>query len=1062
MTDSNVSNDQLINILRERAKELNCIYQVEEILSCNDSSLHDMFMAIIGIVPSGWQYPEICQARILFQETQYSTKTYQATQWTDRAEIRVEDKSAGFIEVSYTREVPPSENGYFLDKEKKLIATIADRIGQTVFHRKLESLLREFEKAGENLSEKTGREWTVITGLLRRTDENLYHHIARKMIYHLFWNGVKDAKLLLNRYGTDFTRNDMDSRIESNSPSLKQSRDRILEISDQVFLTASKNISDNEIMSCIQKWINENKTGFLVKTIDSGSARLNEIIDAIQRYRVMTENDMALAPSTEKWLRISLIHRFFSDSTDFINIAKQHLEVNDFFDLTTRIIHHAGSNGKLGGKSAGLFIARHILLKATSANDRLQNIRTPLTWYITADSLTEFLRYNDLEELNEQKYKDPEQIRIEYPNIIQLFKNAQFPSEIKKGLMVALDELGENPIIVRSSSLLEDRVGTAFSGKYKSLFLANQGSREKRFSALLDAIAEVYASLFAPDPIIYRAERGLLDLHEEMGIMIQQVVGKKVGEYFFPAFAGIAFSNNEFRWSPRLKREDGLIRLVPGLGTRAVDRVSNDYPVMISPGQPALRVNVSPDEIRHYSPSWIDVINLEKNCFETLPLSELLKKYGEEIPGIHQIVSVYREGHIYQASRFELDCKNDDLLMTFEGIISRTGFISQVHEIIRALQAGFGMPVDIEFACDGTDFYLLQCRPQNSDAETVASPIPHDIAESKILFNASRFISNGRIQDITHVVWVNPSRYAELENRDILTDVGRAIGRLNSILPKRQFILMGPGRWGSRGDIKLGVQVTYADICNTAVLIEISTRKGAYSPELSFGTHFFQDLVETGIRYIPLYPEDKDILYNELFFTSSDNMLPEILPEYEYLEDVIRVIDIPKRTGGDILKILLNADLGEALAYFTEPASTGEAEISRPDKVVIQSEDFWRWRMHMAEQIAAQIEPARFGVMGIYVTGSTVNATAGPCSDLDLIVHFNGSPEQRENLLLWLEGWSLSLAEMNFLRTGYNTGGLLDVHIITDDDIASRTSYAVKINAITDPARPLPMKNLKH
>ncbi|HQO39015.1 MAG TPA: nucleotidyltransferase domain-containing protein, partial [Spirochaetota bacterium] len=294
------------------------------------------------------------------------------------------------------------------------------------------------------------------------------------------------------------------------------------------------------------------------------------------------------------------------------------------------------------------------------------------------------------------------------------------------------------------------------------------------------------------------------------------------------------------------------------------------------------------------------------------------------------------------------------------------------------------------------------------------------------------------------------------------TDVGRAMGRLSSILPKRQFILVGPGRWGSRGDIKLGVQVTYADICNTAVLIEISTRKGAYSPELSFGTHFFQDLVETGIRYIPLYPEDKDILYNELFFTSSDNMLPEILPEYEYLEDVIRVIDIPKRTGGDILKILLNADLGEALAYFTEPASTGEAEISRPDKVVIQSEDFWRWRMHMAEQIAAQIEPARFGVMGIYVTGSTVNATAGPCSDLDLIVHFNGSPEQRENLLLWLEGWSLSLAEMNFLRTGYNTGGLLDVHIITDDDIASRTSYAVKINAITDPARPLPMKNLKH
>jgi predicted nucleotidyltransferase len=91
--------------------------------------------------------------------------------------------------------------------------------------------------------------------------------------------------------------------------------------------------------------------------------------------------------------------------------------------------------------------------------------------------------------------------------------------------------------------------------------------------------------------------------------------------------------------------------------------------------------------------------------------------------------------------------------------------------------------------------------------------------------------------------------------------------------------------------------------------------------------------------------------------------------------------------------------------------------------------------------------------------GSTVNGTAGPCSDLDLLVHFTGSTEQRENLMLWFEGWSLSLAEMNYLRTGYETGGLLDVHLITDDDIAARTSYAVKIDAVTDPARPLQMKS---
>ncbi|MBK6678651.1 MAG: hypothetical protein IPG53_00820 [Ignavibacteriales bacterium] len=99
---------------------------------------------------------------------------------------------------------------------------------------------------------------------------------------------------------------------------------------------------------------------------------------------------------------------------------------------------------------------------------------------------------------------------------------------------MALDDFGDRPIIVRSSSLLEDQVGSAFSGKYKSLFLANQGSKPERLSALMDAIAEVYASTFGPDPIEYRTERGLIDFHEEMGIMIMEVVGTRVGDYFFP------------------------------------------------------------------------------------------------------------------------------------------------------------------------------------------------------------------------------------------------------------------------------------------------------------------------------------------------------------------------------------------------------------------------------------------------------------------------------------------------------------------------------------------------
>ena len=203
------------------------------------------------------------------------------------------------LEVSYIREVPSVDDGYFLLKERKLIKTIADRIGQTIFHRKLKGILHEWETASRELAEKKSREWMVITELVRRTDEKLYLHIARKMIYYLFWNGVGEAKQFLKKFGGEFVKSGSESEFDANSPSFKQSRENILEISDQVFAIAAGNLSDNEILQCLQKWIHENKTSFLIKTIDSGNTTLSAIIDAILRYRAITGDSMVLAPSTE-------------------------------------------------------------------------------------------------------------------------------------------------------------------------------------------------------------------------------------------------------------------------------------------------------------------------------------------------------------------------------------------------------------------------------------------------------------------------------------------------------------------------------------------------------------------------------------------------------------------------------------------------------------------------------------------------------------------------------------------------------------------------------------------
>jgi predicted nucleotidyltransferase len=306
---------------------------------------------------------------------------------------------------------------------------------------------------------------------------------------------------------------------------------------------------------------------------------------------------------------------------------------------------------------------------------------------------------------------------------------------------------------------------------------------------------------------------------------------------------------------------------------------------------------------------------------------------------------------------------------------------------------------------------------------------------------------------------VDPQKYTELKDKNKMLQVGRAIGKLNKLLPKRKFILMGPGRWGSRGDIKLGVSVTYSDINNTTMLIEVARKKGNYVPDLSFGTHFFQDLVEANIRYLPLYPDDNGVIFNEKFLLESHNIFPELVPEYHFLEETIKVIDVAEMTGGNVLRVLVNAELDQAIGILSQPTSESVLEREVRSIVEHQSSDHWRWRMKMAEKIASELESERFGVKGLYVFGSTKNAVSGPGSDVDLIVHIDKENCDINKLNLWFEGWSLCLSEMNYLRTGYKSEGLLDVHYVTDDDIKKKNSFASKIGAITDAARPLRLKN---
>jgi len=1049
---ANENQRPLISELRERAKELNCVYEIENRLNQSDRPQADVLREVVGAIPPGWQYVDICEARLEVEGEVYQTPGFKMTPWYLEAKISVQDEDVGSLWVCYTEARPPEAIGPFLQEEMRLLNSIADRLGHYLTFHRVRQLRKQWEQARGHGGAPSIPGWKVAVQLMRDTDKALALRIARKMVNHLWSTGLMEAEELLQNFDPD-----AEPRSE-NVPARRMDIDESVLLSDRPFQMAAKLLSDDEIMQRIQRWMQEDKASFFFKILNNPRSSLPEIANALRRYIHILHDGAGLPASSLKSLRVMLCQRFLTEQLDFTKIAKEVVRVSDFAELLDRVIMPVDSHGKLGGKGAGLLLAYWILSRHQGDTQATDQVRVPRTWYIASDAITDFLDYNDLEEVWEQKFKDISTIRREYPNIIQLFKNSAFPPDLAKGLSVALDDLGDVPVIVRSSSLLEDRLGTAFSGKYKSLFLANQGSKEERLAALLDAVAEIYASLLGPDPIEYRRDRGLLEFDEQMGILIQEVVGTRVGRYFLPAFAGVAFSRTEFRWSPRIQREDGLVRLVPGLGTRAVDRVGEDYPTLLVPGKPTLRANVRPDEIVRYSATMVDVIDMERNEFVTLELKRLLTEYGNDYPLVDKIFSILSGGMLKKPVALLMDPEKDDLVTTFDALVKETPFLKRMGNMLKILEDRLKTPVDVEFAHDGEHFYLLQCRPQSSAQDVSPAPIPQDINPDLVVFSTSRYVSNGFVPDITHVVYVDPAAYARLPDHASLGAVGRAVGRLNEVLPKRQFILMGPGRWGSRGDIKLGVNVTYADISNTAMLIEIAWSEGGYKPDLSFGTHFFQDLVESRIRYLPLYPGEGDTAFNAEFFQAAPNLLPELLPEFAHIADCLKVIDVPRHNEGRALRVLLNADLDRAVAYLAQPDTSFERAHSRDAYLDVELPSrYWFWRLRMAEKLATEVDAERFGVAAMYVFGSTKNATAGPGSDIDLLIHFRGNSRQRQELLAWLEGWSLCLGEMNYLRTGYRCEGLLDVHLVTDEDIERRTSWAAKIDAVTDSARPLPL-----
>lgn len=644
-------------------------------------------------------------------------------------------------------------------------------------------------------------------------------------------------------------------------------------------------------------------------------APLEMVFEQAQSIETLPAEERLPLEARLKESKVVLIRTMISDQLRYINVAKEWFTVNDLMDIRRRKL----GTGRIGGKAAGMLLAMRIL-EESGDDDIKECICSPDSFFIGSDVFYTFLSINNLVHWNDQKYKDEVEMRAEYPQIVRDFEASEFPLDFLGDLSGLLDQVGRRPLIVRSSSLLEDNFGTSFAGKYESVFCPNQGTHAANLRALTRAIIRVYTSTLNPNALLYRRSKGLQDYDERMAILIQVVEGEQFGKYFLPHAAGVAFSRNLYRWAPQIRREDGFVRLVWGLGTRAVDRVGNDYPRLVALSHPLLRPSTDLSSIRRYSQQYVDLIDLEHNQFRSLPIQEVLdSRYSP----LRYLVQQEQDGYLASLRSRVLEGGTKNLVLTFEDMLKRTAFADRMRRILRILEENYRSPVDMEFTIElkNVDAFnptvcitILQCRPQSYLISGEQATLPLNLNAQDVVFSTRFVVPEGLISRIDYVVYVPPQAYFALPTQESRSELVRAISRLNHALKGQAFICVGPGRWGSSNS-DLGVSVDYGDIYNTRALVEMAGRGIGPAPEPSLGTHFFQDLLEAQIYPLAIYLDDEQSIFNLDFFESTPNRVGEWITLDDKIQNSLRLIKVIDFREGSFLRIVMSDEKSRAVAY---------------------------------------------------------------------------------------------------------------------------------------------------
>ncbi len=610
--------------------------------------------------------------------------------------------------------------------------------------------------------------------------------------------------------------------------------------------------------------------------------------EAQQAVNALATGEPLAADTSELFER--LLKMVVSGDDRFQALARAYFDLETLVEIMQRMI----GTGRIGGKSLGMLLARAILQRSDPRWADL--LESHDSFYVGSDVFYTYLVQNGCWWLR-RRQKDFNLYLQRAQEARQRILQGAFPEFIQEQFAEMLEYFGQSPLIVRSSSLLEDNYGNAFSGKYQSVFCANQGSPEERLSAFTNAVRLVYASAMSEEGLRYRQHHGLLDQDEQMALLIQRVSGEMYGSLFFPQIAGVGFSFNPFVWEEDIDPRAGVLRLVFGLGTRAVDRADDDYTRLVALNAPLKRPEARSAEGRGFTQRRVDVLDLQANQL----VSRDFAAVAPFLPADRVGLFVAEDDNNAGSTPASVQPGVSAARLSFERLLSETEFAPTMRELCRTLQSAYDSPVDIEFTANFTPdgrfrINLVQCRPFQVKVGGSASRVslPEQIEPGELLFQSrGPIVGHSLATTIERLIYVVPAVYSQL-GMSKRYSVARTIGRLTHLeSPGRAktIMLVGPGRWGTSMP-SLGVPVSFAEINTASVICELALMHAGLIPDVSLGTHFFNDLVEMDMLYLAITPGRDGHVFNEPLILQQPNLLPSLIPSAASLADGLWVVDV--------------------------------------------------------------------------------------------------------------------------------------------------------------------------